>query len=141
MDVLHGKLTFDPIVGEKLYGNQRKHGSISSERDLMFAILADAIDCYWKFAGARDGRGIKLFQDARRWLFDDDESETFSFVNVCDTLSFDPAYIRRGVVQAEQRLREAQRAEKRPQGVRPKKIKPNLKSTTRWRVRTRTVGG
>ncbi|MGH7888076.1 MAG: hypothetical protein ACREPG_09435, partial [Candidatus Binatia bacterium] len=60
---------------------------------------------------------------------------------VCDTLSFDPAYIRRGVVQAEQRLREAQREEKCPQGARPKKLKPNLKSTTRWRVRARTVGG
>ena len=141
MNDFPGKLIFDPVVGEKLYGNQRKHGSISSERDLMFAILADAIDCYWKYAGARDGRGIKLYQDARRWLFDDDEAETFSFVNVCDALSFDPAYIRRGVVQAEQRQREAQLGEIGPHRILPKKIKPNLKSTTRWKVRPRPLRG
>lgn len=141
MNNFQGKLLFDPIVGEKLYGNQRKHGSISSERDLMFAILADAIDCFWKYAGARDGRGIKLFQDARRWIFADDEAETFSFVNVCDALSFDPTYIRRGVVQAEQRQRESGGGEMRPQRIRPKKIKRNLKSTTRWKVRPRLLRG
>jgi len=141
MNDFPGKLSCDPIVGERLYGNQRKHGSISSERDLMFAILADAIDCYWKYAEARDGRGIKLHQDARRWIFDDDEAETFSFVNVCDALSFDPAYIRRGVVQAEQRQKESGGAEIRPQRIRPKKIKRNLKSTTRWKVRPRTIRG
>jgi len=141
MNELPGKLRFDPIVGESLYGNQKKQANISSERDLMFAILADAIDCYWKYAGARDGRGIKLYQDARRWIFDDDEAETFSFVNVCDALSFDPAYIRRGIVQAEQRQRVSEGAEMRPQRSRPKKIKRNLKSTTRWKVRPRTIRG
>jgi hypothetical protein len=141
MNNFQGKLSFDPVVGDKLYGNDRKHGAISSERDLMFAILADAIDCFWKYSGARDGRGIKLFQDARRWIFADDEAETFSFVNVCDALSFDPAYIRRGVVQAEQRQREIGAGEMRPPRIRPKKIKRNLKSTTRWKVRPRSLRG
>jgi len=137
MNELSGKLKFDPVVGEKLYGNQRKYGGSSSERDLMFAILADAIDCYWKYAGARDGRGIRLFQDARRWIFADDDAETFSFVNVCDALSFDPAYIRRGVAQVEQRQKMAL-AQPR---TRPKKIKRNLKSSTRWKVSSRPVRG
>jgi len=141
MNELQGKLRYDPIVGESLYGNQKKQGNVSSERDLMFAILADAIDCYWKYAGARDGRGIKLYQDARRWLFADDETEAFSFVNVCDALSFDPTYIRRGVAQAEQRQRESEPGEIRPHCNRPKKIKRNLKSSTRWKVRPRTVRG
>ena len=137
MNELTGKFRFDPVVGEKLYGNQRKYGGSSSERDLMFAILADAIDCYWKYAGARDGRSIKLFQDARRWIFNDDDAETFSFVNVCDALSFDPAYIRRGVAQVEERQKSAL-AEPR---TRPKKIKRNLKSSTRWKVSSRPVRG
>ena len=137
MNELTGKLRFDPVVGEKLYGNQRKYGGSSSERDLMFAILADAIDCYWKYAGARDGRSIKLFQDARRWIFTDDDAETFSFVNVCDALSFDPAYIRRGVAQVEQRQKGALEQPR----TRPKKIKRNLKSSTRWKVSSRPVRG
>jgi hypothetical protein len=129
MNDLPGKLRFDPIVGERLYGNQKKNGGSSSERDLMFAVLADAIDCYWKYSGARDGRSIKLFQDARRWLFADDDGETFSFINVCDALSFDPAYIRRGVADAEQRQRAAQRQSTAAARQRPKKIKRNLKSS------------
>ena len=137
MNELSGKLRFDPVVGERLYGNQRKNGGVSSERDLMFAILADAIDCYWKYSGARDGRSIRLFQDARRWIFNDDEGETFSFVNVCDALSFDPAYIRRGVAQVEQRQKTALATPR----TRPKKIKRNLKSSTRWKVSSRPVRG
>ena len=139
MNDLPGKLRFDPVVGERLYGNQRKHSASSSERDLMFAILADAIDCYWKYSGARDGRSIKLFQDARRWIFTDDEGETFSFVNVCDALSFDPTYIRRGVAQAEQRQREILQASKGLGRERPKRVKRNLKSSTRWKVSSRPV--
>jgi hypothetical protein len=141
MNELQRTLRFDSVVGETLYGDRRKNSAVTAERELMFALLADAIDCYWKYAGARDGRGIKLFQDARRWLFADDEKEAFSFVNVCDALSFDPTYIRRGVAQAEQRQRESEPGEIRPHRIRPKKIKRNLKSTTRWKVRPRTLRG
>lgn len=141
MNDFPGKLRFDPVVGERLYGSQRKQTGGTSERELMFAILADAIDCYWKYSGARDGRSIKLFQDARRWIFADDEAETFSFVNVCDALSFDPAYIRRGVAQAEQRQRESLRLAKAPARARPKRVKRNLKSSTRWKVSSRQMRG
>jgi hypothetical protein len=105
----------------------------------MFAILADAVDCYWKYAGARDGRGIRLFQDARRWIFADDETETFSFLNVCDALSFDPGYIRRGILQSGQNSRGDQPEKTAQAQERPKKIKRNLKSTTRWKVSSRPL--
>lgn len=141
MNELQRTLRFDSVVGETLYGDRRKNSAVTAERELMFALLADAIDCFWKYAGARDGRGIKLYQEARRWLFADDEAETFSFVNVCDVLSFDPAYIRRGVMQAEPRQKESGGAEMRAQRNRPKKIKRNLKSTTRWKIRQRPLRG
>jgi hypothetical protein len=140
MNDLPGKLRFDPVVGERLYGNHRKNSGSSSERDLMFAILADAIDCYWKYSGARDGRSIKLFQDARRWIFADDDGEAFSFVNVCDALNFDPAYIRRGVAQAEQRQREVFRAKESVRG-RPNRVKRNMNNSTRWKVSSRPLRG
>ena len=137
MNELQRSLRFDSTVGETLYGDRRKNSAVTAERELMAALLADAVDCYWKYAPARDGRGIKLFQDARRWLFADDEAETFSFVNVCEALSLDPSYIRRGIVQGEQRQRESRRAETLPPGDRPRKIKRNLKSSTRWKVISR----
>jgi hypothetical protein len=138
MNELQGKWRYDPIVGESLYGNQKKQGNVSSERDLMFAILADAIDCYWKYAGARDGRGIKLYQDARRWLFADDR-EAFLCQRV-RCVSFD-LLISAGAWRKRQRQRESEPGEIRPHRNRPKKIKRNLKSSTRWKVRPRTVRG
>ena len=141
MTDLQGKLAFDPTAGESLYGNQRKHGSVSSERDLMFAILADAIDCYRKYAGARDGRGIKLFQEARSWIFADDDAELCSFVNVCDALNFDPSYIRRGVEQAGQQPSKSPCGQHRQQAVRPRKIKSSLKSITQGKARSRPLRG
>jgi hypothetical protein len=139
MNELQRILRFDTTVSETLYGDRRKNSSVAAERELMFAILADAVDCYWKYAGARDGRGIRLFQDARRWIFADDEAETFSFLNVCDALSFDPAYIRRGILQSGQSARGDQLAKTAPAQERPKKIKRNLKSTTRWKVSSRPL--
>jgi hypothetical protein len=41
----------------------------------------------------------KLFQDAREWLFDHEDNEPFSFLNVCETLDFDPSYLRRGILE------------------------------------------
>ena len=137
MNEFQRTLRFDSTVGETLYGDRRKNSAVTAERELMSALLADAVDCYWKYASARDGRGIKLFQDARRWIFADDEAETFSFVNVCEALSLDPGYIRRGIVQGEQRQRESRRAETLAPRNRPRKIKRNLKSSTRWKVISR----
>ena len=139
MNELQRMLRFDSTVSEALYGDRRRNSAVAAERELMFAILADAVDCYWKYAGARDGRSIRLFQDARRWIFADDEAETFSFLNVCDALSFDPAYIRRGIMQSGQQLR-VDPSEKAIQArQRPKKLKRNLKSTTRWKVSSRPL--
>src|ERR1051325_8675031 len=63
----------------------------------MLAVLADAVGRYWKKHTTRDGIGMRLFDDAREWLFDDDERDPFSFRNVCAALRFDPGYIRRGI--------------------------------------------
>ena len=139
MNDLHSKLAFDPTAGESLYGNQRKYGMVSSERDLMFAILADAIDCYRKYAGARDGRGIKLFQEARRWIFADDDAEICSFVNVCNALSFDASYIRRGVERLGQHKSTSQREQNHTQPAGRKNIKRSLKNVTRDKVRSRPL--
>ena len=139
MNELQRMLRLDSTVNETLFGDQRKNSGVAAERDLMFAILADAVDCYWKYAAARDGRGIRLFQDARKWIFADDEGETFSFINVCDALSFDPAYIRRGIVESERHRRDSRQEKANDIDGRPKKLKRNLKSTTRWKVSSRSL--
>lgn len=71
--------------------------SLEPERELMLAILADAIECILKYCEQPIPMRIKLFQEAREWLFDHEEKEPFSFLNVCETLDLDPSYLRRGI--------------------------------------------
>ena len=66
MNELGRSLKYDPIVADALFGDSRRKGGVSAERELMAAILADAIDCYWKYFNGRDGRSMRLFRDADR---------------------------------------------------------------------------
>ncbi len=63
----------------------------------MLAILSDAIECILKYCDEPIPMRAKLFTEAREWLFDQDEKEPFSFLNVCEILNFDPSYLRRGI--------------------------------------------
>ncbi len=61
-------------------------------------ILCDAIECIFKYCDEPLPARAKLYHEAQEWLFDEDEKEPFSFLNVCDSLNFDPSYLRRGVL-------------------------------------------
>jgi hypothetical protein len=63
-------------------------------RRLMTAVLEDAVHCYRKHWGARDGRGRRLFHDAERWLMGEEPGVPFSFDVVCEALDLSPEWIR-----------------------------------------------
>ena len=63
--------------------------TLTPERRLLIAILADAVDCYQKNLGARSARGRRLCREAEHWLLDDDQTWVFSFRNICDALGVD----------------------------------------------------
>ena len=65
----------------------------------MLAVLDDVIECFQKYAGARDGKGGRLFREAEEWILERDSEWLFSFDNICDVLNLDPSYIRRGLKQ------------------------------------------
>lgn len=74
-----------------------RSSSLEPEKELMLAILSDAIECILKYCDQPIPLRAKLFQDAREWLFDHDEKDPFSFLSVCETLNLDPSYLRRGI--------------------------------------------
>ena len=69
------------------------------EKELMLAILSDAIECILKYCNEPIPLREKLFREAHEWLFEQDEKAPFSFLNVCEALNFDPSYLRRGVLE------------------------------------------
>ena len=91
-------LTIDPIVAEAFFGSSSRKGPVSAERELMIAVLSDAIECFWKYRKSRAALAIRLYQEAKAWLFADTENHPFSFLNICQTLGLEPSYIRRGIL-------------------------------------------
>jgi len=65
--------------------------SVQPEKDLMIAVLADAIWDYKKYL-ASDSSRFRLAQD---WLFVDDADRLFSFTSICEILNLSPTRIRR----------------------------------------------
>jgi len=130
---------YDLLAAEEIFGPSRHKGGTSAEKELMLAILADAIDCMWKYSRAHDGRSARLCRDARLWLFANDGKETFSFLNVCDALSLDPSYIRRGIVDGMENRSNQRPLEVSLQKPRLRRTSRNFKRGTRSKARARPL--
>ena len=87
----------DTLMPSQYFDRIRRRASFDGERRLMVAILEDAVDVYRKQAGARDRKRRQLFEDAESWIESADKSWFFSFENICDMLSIDVDYLRKGL--------------------------------------------
>jgi len=73
------------------------------ERRLVAAVLRDAIDCYLRDCFTKNRHKKRSFREAAEWFFKGDNYGVFSLENVCGILNIDPGYIRRSLMQYEQR--------------------------------------
>ena len=81
----------DPVVRfmhEKVHGTQRGSADDRAVRELMLAVLEDAIACF-------ESTNASLVQEAEEWINSNDDG-IFSFNNVCETLGLDPDRLRKG---------------------------------------------
>jgi hypothetical protein len=69
-------------------------------RRLMLAVLQDALDIHRKYAHESRARRGRLVAETDAWLFSDDTTWPFSFVNLCHGLGIDVASLRRRLVRA-----------------------------------------
>jgi hypothetical protein len=91
---------FQPDVLVPLqYSEAIKRSDVSPEKDLMLALLGDAVYCFQKYLLVPDKRGKLFFREAERWIFDDDESGVFSYRSVCGVLGIDGGYLRCGLLR------------------------------------------
>jgi hypothetical protein len=87
----------DVLLPAQFFAAFRREGGLERERLLMLAVLEDAVDCYQKYAHARDPRGRQMYEESRDWVISSDRSWLFSFENICDTLEINADYVRRGL--------------------------------------------
>lgn len=77
----------------------RQKSPAIAEEKLMFAVLADAIECLQRYANATDRKDRALHDDAAAWISDRDAASPFSFENICETLGVNSSYLRSGLMQ------------------------------------------
>lgn len=99
----------DTMLPSQYFAAMRKRVPQEAEYRLIVAVLEDAIDCFQKHCDARDSKTRQLFEDAAQWVGSEDRTWPFSFLNICDVLNLDPAYVREGLEQHRER-RMAQRS-------------------------------
>jgi hypothetical protein len=87
----------DPLVNDHYLQSFRRGVSFAPEKELMLAVLEDAIHTLADTRTATDGRKQRLFKETEDWFFRDDADWIFSFVALCGALGLDPDYLRKGV--------------------------------------------
>jgi hypothetical protein len=93
----------------------------------MLAILEDAAATLARNAGGRTTRERQAVAEVEGWCSSEDRRWPFSFSNICETLAFDPSYLR----NAFKRLKAAATADA---GRRDRPYRMRRRSGTRTRV-------
>ena len=95
--VTDGWISIDPSdagVIEKVFKKNIHEG----EKELMMAVLQDAVECFQTYVLATKPREKRLFQEAEDWILEKNSDWFFSFENICEILQLHPNYIRQGLV-------------------------------------------
>lgn len=97
-------LIFQPdiLIDAQFQSSQRRRFHLDPERVLMLAVLQDAVVCFQDHVRAKCKRKQALHREAEEWILSNDRSYLFSFENVCETLGFDPDWMRDGLVRWKQ---------------------------------------
>lgn len=114
--VLRDLLAADTVLPEQFWNLEHGAMHLSGEYALMWAVLADGIDCYRRNAHGTGAQQRLEFRDAEDWISRTDWDWPFSFVNLCEMFGFDPAGVRRA-------LRE-HRERRQPLALRRQRFRP-----------------
>jgi hypothetical protein len=87
----------DALVNDQYLESFRRGAALEPERELMLAILEDAVKTLQENRGALSVKKKRLFEETRDWFFSDDSTWIFSFVSVCTALGLNPDYLRKGL--------------------------------------------
>jgi hypothetical protein len=87
----------DALVADQYLESFRRGASFEPEKELMLAVLEDAVKTLQDHRTASGGPKKRLFEETEEWFFSDDAGWVFSFVSVCSALGLDPDYLRKGI--------------------------------------------
>jgi len=131
MQLLESELAPESILPVQLDDRPFGGARIQPEKRLQVAVLADAVLTFHRWAGVERVLARSLFAEVEAWFASDDADGPFTFITICDSLKFDPSYIRRGLRHWRAYL-EATAKQKRPlrrdsNGTRHQVVLPRLR--------------
>jgi hypothetical protein len=86
------------ILAAEDFARMHRSRPLSPERELMVAVLEEALIDYRRYLSARDEKGMKRFAEAEAWILETNSDWIFSFINCCEVLGIDPEYVRQGLL-------------------------------------------
>ncbi len=104
----------ETVLPSQFFSRLVMDASLQPEKRLMLAVLEEAVGTFQKYVNARDRRAQALYVETEDWFASNDVEWPYSFVNVCQALGLDAAYLRRGL----RRWRDAQRGSSAAQVLR-----------------------
>jgi len=103
----------DTVAPHEYVDSFRRKALWQPEKELLYAVLEDAVGCFQNYLLARDKKARRLFLDAETWINGEDDNPVLSFDDVCEELDVDPEFLRSGLRRWKQKkLAEAAVAEK-----------------------------
>jgi len=103
----------DTLLSAQYFDTLRRKTLLEPEKRLMLAVLDDAINCYRDNLFSQRGKNKRLFDEAEEWIATPGGDWIFCFDNVCESLGFNPEYLRRGL----QRWKETNRQKQSSSGT------------------------
>ena len=94
---------FDRLAPLGNFEEHLRNNPLQPEKVLMVAVLRDAIDCYQRYATARERKRQRAFAEAENWFMEEDGDWLFSFANICTVLGLSPGFIRAGLLRWKER--------------------------------------
>ena len=82
----------------------------SAEYRLLWAVLQDAIYCYFRYAGQSSAQAQQQFRKAAAWIESEEEEWLCSFISICRAFQIDPGYLRRGLRRRLHAIQEERQA-------------------------------
>ena len=80
----------DTLLPGQYYDLVGRRSWQDGEYRLAFAVLADAVACYYKYKSAKSRKGRLLFEEVRLWMHSRSRNGVFAFRNLCEVLGLDP---------------------------------------------------
>ncbi len=107
-------LTSAAVLPEQFFQSFTLSTGMSGHIVLRWAVLLDAFNLLAHPSRKKNKRHTqRVLQETTEWFFSDDADWPFSFINICETLGLDPAYIRRKLQQSIRKSEALQRPRRR----------------------------